>query len=327
MPLRRQVLHARHDGHGAQHRHERRDRQGNGRADRQLQVRLRLVPPSGADVRIGRDERLQGALREGPGGLSPQARRRQRFRPAGGRPAGNHCAVQADYQGRHGQRLPVRSLQAAPAGHRGRLQELERQARLRLPQRLQDRPRPGHRGQHRDHGLRQHGPGQRHRRAHHPQRLRRHPGDRGRLPDQRPGRGRGLRHPPDHAHGRHEGGHAGDVRRAGGYLSPVGEVLPRDPGHRVHGRARQAVDAADPQRQAHRSGRHPHRRGHGRRGLDLQDRGRPARFARSRGLLPAPAVRRRGQEGCHGWRRADRHWPERVARRGGRPDRLRRRHG
>ncbi len=33
LPLRRQVLHARHDGHGAEHRSERRDRRGHGRAD------------------------------------------------------------------------------------------------------------------------------------------------------------------------------------------------------------------------------------------------------------------------------------------------------
>ena len=40
--------------------------------------------------------------------------------------------------------------------------------------------------------------------------------------------------------------------------------LPRHAGHRVHRRARQAVDAADPQRQAHRHGRAAHRGGDGR---------------------------------------------------------------
>ena len=60
LPLRRQVLHARHDGHGAQHRPQRRHRGRHGQADRQRQVRLRLLPAPGADVRLGGDGRSQG---------------------------------------------------------------------------------------------------------------------------------------------------------------------------------------------------------------------------------------------------------------------------
>ena len=71
------------------------------------------------------------------------------------------------------------------------------------------------------------------------------------------------------------------------------EALPRHAGHGVHHRARQAVDAADPQRQAHRPGRGAHRRRHGRGGADHPRGGGAAGHARAGGLLPAPAVRPR----------------------------------
>ncbi len=55
--------------------------------------------------------------------------------------------------------------------------------------------RPGHRRQHRDHGVRQHGQHLRHRRGLHPQPEHRREGRLRRVPDQRPGRGRRRRHP------------------------------------------------------------------------------------------------------------------------------------
>ncbi len=110
--------------------------------------------------------------------------------------------------------------------------------------------------------------------------------------------------------------------QARGHLSPARELLPRDPGHRVHRRARHAVDLTDPQRQAHRPGCDPHRGGHGRRGEDQQDRGGQARPALGRGLLSAPAVRHGLQEGRHRPRRVGGHRPERLARRGRGPDHL-----
>ena len=48
-------------------------------------------------------------------------------------------------------------------------------------------------------------------------------------------------------------------------LRHAGAALPRHAGHRVHHRARQAVDAADAERQAHRQGGAEDRRRHGRR--------------------------------------------------------------
>ena len=63
----------------------------------------------------------------------------------------------------------------------------------------------------------------------------------------------------------------GDHRQAG-------KALQGDAGCRVHHRTRQTVDAADPQRQAHRQGRRQDRRGYGERRPDHQGRGRAARY-------------------------------------------------
>ena len=76
----------------------------------------------------------------------------------------------------------------------------------------------------------------------------------------------------------------------------AGEALPGHAGRRVHHRARQAVDAADPQRQAHRQGRGQDRRGYGERRADHQGRSHPARHPRPGGHPAAPAVRRQRQE-------------------------------
>ena len=65
-----------------------------------------------------------------------------------------------------------------------------------------------------------------------------------------------------------EHAHAGGLRRAHAHLRPAREALPRHAGPRVHRRAGQAVDAADPLRQAHRQGGAAHRGRHGERGTD-----------------------------------------------------------
>jgi hypothetical protein len=93
-----------------------------------------------------------------------------------------------------------------------------------------------------------------------------------RIPDQRAGRGRRRRHP--HAAGSHRSARARRPaptsrrwKRRCRRRSPsstrsttCSSALPRHAGHRVHRRAGQAVDAADPQRQAHRQGGAAHRR-------------------------------------------------------------------
>ena len=69
------------------------------------------------------------------------------------------------------------------------------------------------------------------------------------------------------------GGDARGLHRVATHRPAAGEALPRGAGHRVHHRARQAVDAADPRRQAHRAGRGAHRGGPGEGEADHQGGG------------------------------------------------------
>ena len=85
------------------------------------------------------------------------------------------------------------------------------------------------------------------------------------------------------------------ARRAARDHGDAREALPRHVRHRVHRRARQALDAPDPGRQAHPRGGVPDRPAHDRRGPDRHRRGaapgdrRPARAA------DVPALRREGR--------------------------------
>ena len=99
------------------------------------------------------------------------------------------------------------------------------------------------------------------------------------------------------------------------------EPLPRHAGRRVHHRARQALDAADARRQAHREGGAEDRRRHGRGRADHARGGdRPHRAGLAR---PAPAPDARPERRAH----ADRARPAGLARRGDGRDRLHRRGG
>ncbi len=91
-----------------------------------------------------------------------------------------------------------------------------------------------------------------------------------RLPDQRPGRRRGGRHPHAAADRRDAGqGHAASgYQRAGRDRQEARNALPRRAGHRVHDSARQGLDAANPQRQADRLCRRADRGRHGQRRAD-----------------------------------------------------------
>ena len=77
------------------------------------------------------------------------------------------------------------------------------------------------------------------------------------------------------------------LRRAHAHLQRARAPLPRHAGPRIHRRAGQAVDAADPQRQAHRQGRAAHRGRARQRRADHQERGGAAR--RSADARPAAA--------------------------------------
>ena len=65
----------------------------------------------------------------------------------------------------------------------------------------------------------------------------------------------------------HGEGHARELRGADPDLRDPGEPLPRHAGHGVHHREGEALDAPDPQRQAHGEGRPAHRRGSGGEGV------------------------------------------------------------
>ena len=96
-----------------------------------------------------------------------------------------------------------------------------------------------------------------------------------RVPGQRPGRGRGGRHPHAAAgqpRRRRPRRHGARLRRrlrpaAGGRPRPRGS-LQGHAGHRVHHPARRPLHAPDPHRQAHRAGGGAHRRRHGGGGAD-----------------------------------------------------------
>ena len=102
---------------------------------------------------------------------------------------------------------------------------------------------------------------------------------------------------------------------------PAREALLRHAGHRVHRAARQALHAADAQRQAHGQGRAQDRRRHGARGPDRQEGGGGAHRA---GLArPAPAPHARSQGRAQG----DRQGPAGLAGRGLGQGRVHRRRG
>jgi hypothetical protein len=87
--------------------------------------------------------------------------------------------------------------------------------------------------------------------------------------------------------------------------------------HRVHHRARQALDAADAGGQADPGGGLPDRGAHGRRGPDRPRRGAAAGHRRAARPADVPALRRQGGAGAH------RQGHERVTGRGGRQGGLR----
>ncbi len=198
---------------------------------------------------------------------------------------------------------------------------LDEPARHHLSPPAQYSGKLGHRGQRAGHGVRQYGRDLGHRRRLHAQSVDRREEAVRRIPHQRAGRGRGRRHP--HAAGNQRGrAHRGRLRqavdgedaaqglcRAHAHLQRARAPLPRHAGPRIHGRAGQAVDAADPLRQAHRQGRAAHRGRTRQRRADLQERSGAAR--RSAGARPAAASDHRSARASP----RDRHRPAGLARR------------
>ena len=124
----------------------------------------------------------------------------------------------------------------------------------------------------------------------------RQPGRVRRLPAERAGRGRRRRHPQHRLAGRPR---ARSTRRrttsCSAIMATLEQPLPRHVRHRVHHRARQALDAADPGRQAHPRGGVPDRRAHGRRGPDRHRRGAAPGHRRPARPADVPALRREGR--------------------------------
>ncbi len=217
---------------------------------------------------------------------------RERPRPRRGRPAQPGRHVQGHRPRAHRPRLPAGPARAdGPRRTRG-LRLVERAAGDPLPPPGAHPGRPRHRGQRLLDGLRQPRHGLRHRRGVHPRPGHRPAGRLRRLPAERAGRGRRRRHPQHGAAARPRGDRQAGVRRAAGDHGEAGEPLPRPVRHRVHHRARQAVDAADPGRQAHRGRGVPHRHPARRRGPHRPRRGAHPGHRRPARPADVPALRR-----------------------------------
>ena len=119
--------------------------------------------------------------------------RRHRARRRGA--AGADRDLQAPVRGGDRGRVPARAARAAPAGDHGGVRLLGRGAGGRLPPDQRHPRRLGHRGQRPADGLRQPRRPLRLRRRLQPRRANRRADSVGRLPAQRPGRGRRRRHP------------------------------------------------------------------------------------------------------------------------------------
>ena len=147
-------------------------------------------------------------------------------------------------------------------GRRG-VRLLDEPARHHLSPPQRHPRRMGHRRQCAGDGVRQHGRHLGDRRRLHPQSVDRRQRALRRVPRQRPGRGRGRRHSDaaEHHRSRPQGlglgqtfarsADAGGVQAVRRHDEAARKALSRPAGHGVHRRARQALDAADPQRQAH----------------------------------------------------------------------------
>ncbi|CAM5550873.1 hypothetical protein SAVIM40S_05438 [Streptomyces avidinii] len=319
--FRCEVLDARHDGHRPEHRSLRRLREGPRLAGGQRALRVGLVPPPHPDVRQDRPGRRRRALRGGPRRGQGRQEGHRRHRPRRRRPEEAGHPLQEDRRQAGRPRVPAGRPRAARPRRRGRLQLVEHRPRQALPPPGAHPERPGHRGQRLLHGLRQPRPRLRHRRRLHPRPRQRPRGRLRRLPPERPGRGRRRGH-PQHGAARGPGDHRqGLVRPAHDDHDDAGEPLQGSLRHRVHHRARPAVDAPDPRRQAHGGCGLPHRHAARGPGPDHRGRGPPARHGSPARAADVPALRR-GRED-----RAARPRYRRLPGRGRRQGRLRLVHG
>ena len=220
----------------------------------QRAVRLGLLPPADPDVRQDRARHRRRALRARPRRGEARAGHRPRPRPRRRAPQGRRRPVQGDRPRAHRPRLPDGPARADGPGDQRRLRLVELRPRDHLPPPRAHPQRRRHRRQHLLDGVRQPRRRLRHRRRLHPRPGQRRAGRLRRLPAERPGRGRRRRHPQHRAAGRPGEHRQGRLRRADVDHVAARVALPRPVRHRVHHRAQQALDAADPRRA---SGRRP----------------------------------------------------------------------
>ncbi len=202
--LRRQVLHAGHDGHHPQPRPQRPERRRPRQAEPQPALRLRLLPPPDPDVRQRGARHPQGRIR------ARLRRARRSSRSASSTPTSTPTALQGSHR-------RVQEDRAASTRHDFPQDPHEQLAMARdaVFRSLEQRPRAsttaasttspttlGTAVNVQSHGLRQHGRDQRHRRGLHPQSRHRREGVLRRVPDERAGRRRRRRHPHARAHQR-----------------------------------------------------------------------------------------------------------------------------
>ena len=168
---------------------------------------------------------------------------------------------------------PARPARAAARRDQHRLRLLVLAPGQDLPQALGDLRRGRHRGDRPGDGLRQPRRGLRHRRPLQPQSPQRPPRALRRVAGEGAGGGRRQRHPRPAAAGRPGDPDARRPRAPARGRGAARARARRRPGHRVHGRARRAVPAADALRQALAAGRRAGRRRPRRRGRDRPRRG------------------------------------------------------
>ena len=267
-----------------------------------------LLPPVHPDVRRRRHGRAEGPRRgptsrfevviEGLKHERPARRRGRGHQAQRRRPQGTGRPLQEAGQGQDRQGLPERPLAAAERGRERGLRQLDERPGDRLPPQVQHPRRVGHGRERAGDGVRQHRRGTA--AAAWPSPATR-PRDEKvflrRVPDERPGRGRGGRRADAGAGGPAGQPPAQGVRRAGQGAENARGPLQGRAGLRVHDPGRQAVHAPDPQRQADRAGGRADRRRDGQGEADRLADGRDARPGRPAGPGAGPDLRPRGREG------------------------------
>ena len=293
--LRREVLHARHDGHHPQPRPERRDREGAGRQERQSALRARTATAASSRCSATWCWTSRSTISTHIfDGRKKKVERQARYRPDRGRPEGrSSSSYKKLVQKKTGKRVPAGCHGAARHGARDAVFRSwfnDRANHYRKMNRIPDDLGTavnvqamvfGNLGDTSATGV-----GFTRNPVH------RREGVLRRVPDQRAGRRRGGRHPHAAADlASWKTGMPAVYNQLREITTQPGKALSRHAGFRVHRAGRQALHAADPQRQAHRSGGGADRGRHGGRRPDQQAGSHAARGSAAARSASAPGAR------------------------------------